>query len=90
MRQQRWSEMDGAARAALMRRGLDDIFDDELRHSIGELIDDVRARGDVAVSAALARFDGVDVAPGELRIGDDELKAGVDQMTEIACRVAVS
>ena len=35
MRQQTWSTMDDEVRAALMHRGLDDIFDSELRHSIG-------------------------------------------------------
>ncbi|MEO1055656.1 MAG: histidinol dehydrogenase [Actinomycetota bacterium] len=65
--------MDTAARAALMRRGLDDIFDNDLRRSIGELIDDVRVRGDEAVCDALARFDGIELAPNQLRISDDEL-----------------
>ncbi len=65
--------MDTAARAALMRRGLDDIFDDDLRRSIGELIDDVHDRGDAAVCDALARFDGIELAPDQLRIGGDEL-----------------
>ncbi len=42
MRRQRWETMDDAARSALLRRGLDDIFDPRLRDSIGALIDDVR------------------------------------------------
>ena len=66
--------MDGAARAALMRRGLDDIFDPELRHSIGELIDDVQERGDVAVCEALSRFDGVEIAPADLKVSEQELE----------------
>ncbi len=65
--------MDEAARAALLARGLDDIFEPGLRASIGSLIDDVRERGDVAVCEALARFDGIDVEPGGLRVTDDEL-----------------
>lgn len=67
--------MDDAARAALVARGLDDIFDPALRNSIGELIADVRDRGDEAVCDALARFDGVDVTPDGLRVSDDELDA---------------
>ena len=67
--------MDDAARAALVARGLDAIFDPDLRRSIGELIDDVRDRGDEAVCAALAEFDGVDLTPEQLRITDDELDA---------------
>jgi len=65
--------MDAAARDALLQRGLDDIFDPELRASISRLIDDVRERGDDAVCEALARFDGIEIAPDRLRITDDEL-----------------
>ena len=57
-----------------MRRGLDDIFDPELRRSINELIDDVSERGDAAVCDALGRFDGIDVTPHELRVSDDEFE----------------
>jgi histidinol dehydrogenase len=74
MRRQVWNEMDVDARGALMRRGIDDIFDPELRRSIGELIDDVRDRGDAAVCDALARFDGVEVSPDGLRVGPDEFE----------------
>jgi histidinol dehydrogenase len=73
MRRQTWAEMDENERAALCARGLDDIFDPGLRRSIGELIDDVRDRGDAAVCDALARFDGIDVTPEQLRLADDEL-----------------
>lgn len=67
--------MDEAARAALLARGLDDIFEPGLRASIGTLIDDVRERGDAAVCEALARFDGIHVDPDGLRVSDDELDA---------------
>ncbi len=73
MRVQRWADMDRAARAELMARGLDDIFEPTLRASIIALIDDVRERGDVAVCDALARHDGIEVAPDRLRVTDDEL-----------------
>jgi histidinol dehydrogenase len=73
MRVQRWSEMSDADRDALFARGLDAIFDPELRTSIVTLIDDVRERGDRAVCDALAEFDGIDLAPAELRVTDDEL-----------------
>ncbi len=75
MRTARWADMDDADRAALYGRGLDAIFDPELRSSIGRLIDDVRTRGDAAVCDALDRFDGVTVKPGELRVTDDEIAA---------------
>lgn len=73
MRHQMWSRMDETERAALCARGLGDIFDPVLRTSIGELIDDVRTRGDDAVCDALARFDGIDVTPDGLRVTDDEI-----------------
>ncbi len=67
--------MSDGERAALCARGLDDIFEPGLRASIGALIDDVRDRGDAAVCDALARFDGVSVAPDGLRVSDDEIGA---------------
>jgi histidinol dehydrogenase len=75
MRRQVWAEMDARARQALIERGLADIFDEGLRTSIGELLLDVRDRGDDAVCDALRRFDGVDVEPDGLRVADDELDA---------------
>jgi len=75
MRRLRWSEMDEVERTALCARGLADIFDRDLRASIAELVDDVRLRGDAAVCDALARFDGLDVAPDRLRVGTDEVDA---------------
>ena len=74
MRRQVWNDMNVEARDALMRRGIDDIFDPELRRSIGELIDDVRDRGDAAVCDALGKFDGIDVAPDGLRVSADEFE----------------
>ena len=69
----------GGARRARARcavaAGLDDIFDDELRRSIGALIDDVATRGDAAVCDALARFDGVTLTPDQLRVSADEIDA---------------
>ena len=68
MRIRRWADLDDADRDALYGRGLDAIFDPQLRTSIGRLIDDVRTRGDAAVCDALARFDGVTIAPRRLRV----------------------
>jgi histidinol dehydrogenase len=75
MRIRRWADLDDADRDALYGRGLDAIFDPQLRTSIGRLIDDVRTRGDAAVSDALARFDGVSIAPGHLRVTSAEIEA---------------
>src|SRR6188768_3082957 len=75
MRRMEWSAMDEAARAALCARGLADIFDPELRGSIASLVEDVRERGDAAVCDALARFDGITLAPDDLRVTADEIAA---------------
>ena len=48
MRRMTWSAMDETARAALCARGLEAIFDEGLKASIGRIIDDVRANGDEA------------------------------------------
>ena len=69
--------MDSETRASLMHRGLDAIFEPELRASIGALIDDVRERGDSAVCDALSKFDGIQVEPDGLRVSDDELDSAV-------------
>jgi histidinol dehydrogenase len=91
MRRQRWIEMGPDERAALLRRGLDDIFDPQLRDSIGALLDDVRARGDAAVVDALARFDGIRIEPAGLRITDDELdRAAVDPAVDDAIDDAIA
>lgn len=83
--------MDDAARHDLLARGLDDIFDPALRESIGALIEDVRERGDAAVCDALARFDGIEVAPDGLRVTDDELdSATVDAAVDAAIDDAIT
>jgi histidinol dehydrogenase len=74
MRRMRWSEMDGAARAALCARGLGDIFDPALRDSIAALVEDVHARGDAAVCDALERFDGIALTPSQLRVTREEIE----------------
>jgi histidinol dehydrogenase len=74
MRRMVWAEMTSGQRDALLRRGLDDIFDPALRTSIGALIDDVREHGDDAVCRALARFDGIDLTPDRLRVTADEIE----------------
>jgi histidinol dehydrogenase len=89
MRVQHWAAMSGGQRAALMARGRDDIFDPDLRSAIVELIDDVRARGDDAICDALRRFDGIELAPEQLRATDDEIDGAsvaddVDQAIDVA------
>lgn len=91
MRRQRWTDMDERARRALCDRGLDDIFDADLQTSIAALIDDVRERGDEAVVDATARFDGVELSPGQLRVGADEIAAAaVSPEVDAALDVAIA
>jgi histidinol dehydrogenase len=91
MRRQVWNDMNVDARDALMRRGMDDIFDPELRRSIGELIDDVRERGDAAVCDALGRFDGIDVTPDRLRVSAQEFEqASVSEEVDAALDDAIA
>ena len=83
--------MDDSARVELMARGLDDIFEPGLRASIGALIDDVRDRGDVAVCEALARHDGIELTPDQLRVTDDELdSAAVSDEVDAAIDDAIA
>jgi histidinol dehydrogenase len=70
-----WGEMSAEARVAAVSRGLDKIFDPELRRGIAELVEDVRTRGDAAVIDALAKYDGVVVAPDGLRVTEAEFAA---------------
>ncbi|MGB1727343.1 MAG: histidinol dehydrogenase [Ilumatobacteraceae bacterium] len=67
-----WANSDAATRSALFDRGLDDIFNPDLRRDISMLIEDVRDRGDLALCEALARFDDVEVDPDGLRVSDTE------------------
>jgi len=88
----RWADLDAAGRAALLERGLGDVFDPALGASIAELVADVRARGDAAVCDALARFDGCAVEPAGLRIADAEFaraRAEVPEAVQRAIRAAI-
>lgn len=90
LRRHVWSALSEVERDALCRRGLDDIFDTNLRHSITSLIDDVRTRGDEAVCDALATHDGIRLSPHQLRVSDDDIeRASVSTETEAALRVGI-
>ena len=91
LRRMEWSAMSPDQRDALCRRGLDDIFDPVLRESIGALIEDVRVRGDLAVCDALARFDGINLRPDQLRVTQAEIAAAtIDPAVEAAIIDAIS
>jgi histidinol dehydrogenase len=68
----RWGDLNTAEREQAVTRGLDKVFDPQLRLSICELLEDVRLNGNDAVSRALKKFDGCDVNPESLRVTDEE------------------
>jgi histidinol dehydrogenase len=70
----RLSELSGAKRRQILDRATAEIFEPELNRSVAELVADVRERGDQAVCEALARFDGIECAPDELRVSEQELE----------------
>lgn len=77
-----WSELGADDREQLLGRGRSAILDDDLRRSVGEILDDVRANGDAGVLRALARFDRVDIEAGRLRVSDEEFEAAAHAVNE--------
>ena len=69
-----WGKLSEDERERAVSRGLDKIFDPGLRASITALVEDVRERGDAALTDALRRFDGCEVAAGRLRVTDEEFE----------------
>ena len=82
LRSMTWSTMDEEARRALCTRGLEAIFDSDLRAAIGRIIDDVHANGDEAVCRALRDFDHVVIEPQQLRATADEI-AGAEVAADV-------
>lgn len=78
----RWSERSATDRAALLERGLSDIFEPRLQASIAELVAEVRRDGDAAVCRALATFDGCHVEPAGLRVTEAEFAAATSETPE--------
>jgi len=75
MRRMTWSEMPESGRSQLCSRGLEAIFDNDLKVAIGRIIDDVREHGDEAVCRALRDFDRVSLEPHQLRATPDEIES---------------
>jgi histidinol dehydrogenase len=71
----RWATLDADQQTRLLARSTAAIFEPGLVASIERLFADVRARGDGAVVEATERFDGVSIAPGDLRVQPEELAA---------------
>ncbi len=76
----RLADLGADERERLLRRSLDGIFQPALWASVRSLYEDVAAAGDGALCAALQRFDGVEAAPGDLRVGDAELDGAGDAL----------
>jgi histidinol dehydrogenase len=75
LRVHRLRDLSPEDRRSLLERATARIFEPDLVESVQAIIEDVRARGDAALCDALARFDGVELTPDRLRVGDDELDA---------------
>jgi histidinol dehydrogenase len=89
----RWSELDEAEQARIMRRYTYRIFDPALMASIQAIFDDVIARGDAAVSDATEKFDKVRIEPGRLLVSQveiDEAHAGLDPKVLDAIRFGIA
>lgn len=71
----RLPELAGEERRRLLERATGEIFDPQLVASVRAIVEDVRERGDAAVCDALARFDGVECSPAQLRVGPNEIAA---------------
>jgi histidinol dehydrogenase len=71
----RWATLDADQQTRLLARSTAAIFEPGLVASIERLFADVRARGDGAVVEATEQFDGVSIAPGDLRVQPEELAA---------------
>ncbi|MEI7439034.1 MAG: histidinol dehydrogenase [Thermoleophilia bacterium] len=88
----RWSEATATDRAALLERGLGDVFEPGLQASIVELVAEVRRDGDAAVCRALATFDGCHVEPAGLRVTEAEFadaKSETPEAVQTAIRHAI-
>lgn len=89
-----WETLSAAERDRLMRRAATGrkMFDPELRAGVLDLVEDVRENGDAALVRALAKFDGLDLEPGQLKLTEEEVeraRALVDEELAEAIRLAV-
>jgi histidinol dehydrogenase len=88
----RWEALSDADRRVILARSTAAIFDDELHRGVAEIVADVRDHGDAAIVRALARFDGVELAPADLRVQDEEFelaRASLDETLASAIRMGI-
>jgi histidinol dehydrogenase len=89
----RLASLPSDERARILARSTAAIFDEELRRSVAAIVEEVRHEGDVAVSRALARFDGVECPPDGLRARPDEFaraRASLDPAVVDAIRLGIA
>ncbi len=73
----------------IVNRG--DEQDNEVRDRVEAIIQAVREKGDAALCEFSARFDGVELEPGNLRVGDDEFEAARSMVSEeFVCAVTLA
>ncbi len=74
-----WLDLSAADFAARFAAIVDDRRDADADVSavVRDIIADVRARGDAALAAYTAKFDGVDLAAVDVRVSDDEVQAAI-------------
>ncbi|NUS37949.1 MAG: histidinol dehydrogenase [Lysobacter sp.] len=92
MRRVRWSDLDAGARAALLQRPAQAVASD-VQATVASILDDVRARGDLALRECGARFDRVvlddfHVAPSEWAAADRIAPALEVAIADAAARIA--
>lgn len=61
-------------------------FDPQAEKAAASLLDDIRHRGEAAILAACAQFDGVALRPSELRVTDGEIAEAVASVPETTRR----
>jgi histidinol dehydrogenase len=60
-------------------------LDVELMRSVGAVVEDVRRRGDAALVDYTERFDGVKLAPGEIRVDAEQLRRSAERADADVC-----
>ncbi len=78
----RLAKMEPEVRCRMMERSTAEIFDAELNRRVAAIVEDVRLRGDAAVSDALERFDGVHCPPESLRVTEEEFAAARGEVSD--------
>ncbi len=76
-----WNSLTDRERSSVIQPASGRLFDDTLRTSVTELIEDVRHHGDDAVVRALQQFDQCTVATRELRASEAEFEDAEHQVS---------